>query len=350
MVMQIVGTIFQIHSRLLDSATWCILSDMLWVEEAEAGEIMGTGEKDGGKRMKKKILSAMALCIMLGTVTIPVVAEEAEQPVVQSEESEDTSYVPELAREGGPILQKATGKLPQVTGLKAEAYGKNKVRISWDAVKDADGYIIYRKVGDGNAVYCYMVSKTDYIDNTASDVEYNFYFVYPYYMLNGERVTTTQSAYVYEKGVTTAVTGLKASSAVNAVKLSWNKTEGADGYLVYGMVSGGEYHYIGMTKGGLSYTDKNASTEEYNFYWVFPYHYAKSGKMIPGKTAKYVYGKALEQVKPVNTTVYWVPNGKSYHVTRNCPTLKRSKKILEGTKQQAFAAGKTDPCNVCVKN
>lgn len=42
--------------------------------------------------------------------------------------------------------------------------------------------------------------------------------------------------------------------------------------------------------------------------------------------------------------VYWTPNGKSYHTTKSCPTLSRSKTILEGTIQQS---GKNDPCDKC---
>ena len=45
-------------------------------------------------------------------------------------------------------------------------------------------------------------------------------------------------------------------------------------------------------------------------------------------------------------TVYWTPNGKSYHSTPNCSTLKRSKTILSGPKS---SCPKSDPCNVCVK-
>ena len=53
--------------------------------------------------------------------------------------------------------------------------------------------------------------------------------------------------------------------------------------------------------------------------------------------------------KPVSNTVYWTPNGKSYHSTRNCTTLKRSKTILSGTLDEAIRTGHSDPCNVCVK-
>lgn len=43
-------------------------------------------------------------------------------------------------------------------------------------------------------------------------------------------------------------------------------------------------------------------------------------------------------------TVYWTPNGKSYHTTKSCSTLSRSKTILEGTIQES---GKNDPCDRC---
>ena len=43
-------------------------------------------------------------------------------------------------------------------------------------------------------------------------------------------------------------------------------------------------------------------------------------------------------------TVYWTPNGKSYHTTKSCPTLSRSKTILEGTISES---GKSDPCDKC---
>lgn len=42
--------------------------------------------------------------------------------------------------------------------------------------------------------------------------------------------------------------------------------------------------------------------------------------------------------------VYWTPNGKSYHTTKNCSTLSRSKTILEGTIKES---GKHDPCDRC---
>lgn len=43
-------------------------------------------------------------------------------------------------------------------------------------------------------------------------------------------------------------------------------------------------------------------------------------------------------------TVYWVQNGKVYHSTANCSTLKRSSNIRSGTISQS---GKSRGCKVC---
>lgn len=50
-----------------------------------------------------------------------------------------------------------------------------------------------------------------------------------------------------------------------------------------------------------------------------------------------------------SSTVYVTPSGKSYHKTKSCTTLKRSKVINAVTLSQAKAQGKSDPCNICVK-
>ena len=50
---------------------------------------------------------------------------------------------------------------------------------------------------------------------------------------------------------------------------------------------------------------------------------------------------------PLSVTAFWTENGKSYHFSLQCPSLSRSKHILQGTLQEALSAGKTDPCNNC---
>ena len=49
------------------------------------------------------------------------------------------------------------------------------------------------------------------------------------------------------------------------------------------------------------------------------------------------------------SVVYWTPGGKSYHSRRSCSTLSRSKTVNSGSLNDALNAGKSDPCNVCIK-
>jgi competence protein ComEC len=44
--------------------------------------------------------------------------------------------------------------------------------------------------------------------------------------------------------------------------------------------------------------------------------------------------------------VYWTPNGKSYHYSKDCRTLSRSKTILSGPLSEC---PKSDPCDICAQ-
>lgn len=196
---------------------------------------------------------------------------------------------------GNYVYAKPT--LPKTQGMKAEEAGKNKVKLTWNKVNGADGYIIYRKVGSGKAAYLAQTTNLSFTDVRASDEEYNFYWVYPYYMENGRRVMGSSGAYVYAKGVLTPVSGLKASSSGKNIKITWNQLSGADGYLIYRRIGSGSFEYRYM-KGAsdTSFVDTKGSGTEYNFYRVYPY-YNKNGKRIVGKSGSYVYGKV--QVAPM---------------------------------------------------
>ena len=91
-----------------------------------------------------------------------------------------------------------------------------------------------------------------------------------------------------------AVSGLKAVTAGEGkVTVSWNKTDGAIGYMV--LRGGKQIKYLN----GTSYTDTGASPTSFNFYWVIPVLGKNSdGSIIKGKLSNYVYavGRSLGQV------------------------------------------------------
>ena len=179
-----------------------------------------------------------------------------------------------------------------VSDLRASAYGKNKVQISWTKSATADGYLIYAQKNKKYG-YCGMTSKTSYIDTKALDTDYNFYWIYPYVMgADGKRIVGKSPAYVYAKGVTKPVTNLKAIGVKGGVKLTWSKSSDAVGYIVYAARNNGRtFSYIGMTS-GTTFTDKQASKAGYNFYRIYPYHKNAEGKRVLGSSVTYVYAKA----------------------------------------------------------
>ena len=179
-----------------------------------------------------------------------------------------------------------------VTGLKAASAGKNQVKLTWNAVKGAEGYLVYAQKNKKYGYVGMTTSGTTFTDKKALDTDYNYYWVFAYVKdSTGKMITGGCEKYVYAKGVCLAVTNLKASSVSGGVKLTWTASSGAEGYLIYGIHPGGSYEYIGMTTQGTTFTDKKASKTDWNYYWVFPYH--KNGStMVVGGTAKYVYGKA----------------------------------------------------------
>lgn len=188
---------------------------------------------------------------------------------------------------------KSTSVIPAaVTDFTAQPTGMNSVRLTWSAVKDADGYIVYRKTGDGKFMYRYMVSGLSYTDTTAVTGEYNFYRVYAYKNINGKRILGPSKEYKYAKPVLNPVTSLKLQvTGTSSVKLTWNPVINADGYIIYRKIDKEDFIYRYMVK-ETSFIDSSAKTGVYNFYRVYPYKIV-NGKRVLGPSTVYKYGKPM---------------------------------------------------------
>ena len=92
-----------------------------------------------------------------------------------------------------------------------------------------------------------------------------------------------------------AVSGLNATpTGMNTVTLTWNKSEGADGYLI---LRGGKQIGYSMTN---SYVDSSANANDFNYYWVIPFA-KQNGKTVKGQLSNYVWalGRIVGQVQKV---------------------------------------------------
>ena len=205
-------------------------------------------------------------------------------------------------------------KLPAVTNLKAAASGSGRVSLQWDAVPGAEGYLVYRQIGSGGKFeYRYIVSKTNFVDTTASKTDYNFYRIYPYYKEGDKIIAGISDKYVYATGVLprelTSVKNLEARGTGNGrVSLKWDAVPGAEGYLIYRQIGKTSFQYRYMvTK--TSFTDTTASQNEYNFYRVYPF-YKNDFVRVDGPSTTYTYAIGVMPLTAVkNLTATGIKRG-----------------------------------------
>lgn len=98
-------------------------------------------------------------------------------------------------------------------------------------------------------------------------------------------------------------------------------------------------------------TDFEAVITYQNNETQIPIHYSFT-YTINGNVIKDEFDNVNPEEVPIDETkqenvsdvVYWTPKGKSYHSSKSCSTLSKSKDILEGSLAES---GKDDPCDRC---
>ena len=179
-----------------------------------------------------------------------------------------------------------------VKHIKAESVDIHSVRLTWDPVEGAEGYLIYaRKKG----VYGFVgrtTQGTTYVDKNALATENNFYWVFAYVTdERGKMIPGGCEQYVFERGRPVPVTGLRARSGEARVFLTWDAMEGAEGYMIYAKRPGEECKYV-RTVTYNSYIDVFLCQNDYTYYWVF-WFYTLDGVMVKSSAGNYVYANSL---------------------------------------------------------
>ena len=165
-----------------------------------------------------------------------------------------------------------------VTGFKVSSTSSDYVKLSWDKVKSARGYIIYQY--DNSKKIWNRIKKTFNTSNSytvtglKSGIEYKF--AVRAYRIDDSK-TVLSPAYPQASSVTklTKVSGIKSSCSDGSVKLSWNKVSGAQGYIVYQYIDQNWTRLDKIT--GTSYNVKNLASGK--TYWFA----VKAYKNVNGK-------------------------------------------------------------------
>ena len=133
------------------------------------------------------------------------------------------------------ITKKASNYPPAVKGFKASP-DINSVKLTWDKVSGAQGYIVYKY--DTSQKGFVRVTKTANTNNSYTvsglnaGTSYKF-AIKAYKTINGKEYASKTYPTVTANTYLPVVKNFKASPDINSVKLTWDKVSGAQGYVVY---------------------------------------------------------------------------------------------------------------------
>ena len=189
---------------------------------------------------------------------------------------------------------------------------QNGIHISWNKVKGASEYYLYRKSSDG--VYSRLASVSEstlsYTDKKAVNGEK---YVYTLRAVN----KNTISAYHSLKGIVCLSVPVldKAASKQDGMHISWKSVKGADAYYIYRKTGSGSWQRIGTTNKGtaVSYTDGSAIGGVTYSYTVR----ACKDSSLSGYDSKGLvqrYSQSLVNYKTIEKVNYRTGAGTSYNI------------------------------------
>ena len=155
-----------------------------------------------------------------------------------------------------------------VTLVSATNLNYNKNQITWKKYSGADGYRIYRKKAGSSGKYKCIglvtsAKTTTYTDTTAKvGVTYK-YTVCAFWETDGyegDGSYNKSGLRVNTKLKKPSLKKLTLLSSSNAIRLSWSKTAGATGYIVYRKAAGGSWVRVASISGkaNVTYVDRDA--------------------------------------------------------------------------------------------
>ena len=208
-------------------------------------------------------------------------------------------------------LSASAAKVGRVTGVKVTSIKDNTATVSWNSIAEADGYRVQYRQGSGE-----WITLTDTLQATSYTVK-NLKVGYTYsfrvcaydevnYIISTSKQYDSYSTVVSVSNTLSKVTGLKVvTTTPTKVKLSWDKVEGATGYLVQ-KNDGSGWKSVKSTS-ALTYTVTGLKTEKTISFRVRAY-ITQSGKKTYGSVSSTVKGTtAVPEISgfkstPINTT------------------------------------------------
>lgn len=192
-----------------------------------------------------------------------------------------------------PVEPEQPEALAAVTGLKAETIGMNRVKLTWDAVEGANGYLIIGLNPTRTGSQIAYTARTTWTDTVADSEEFNYYWVIAY---NTESKAKGElGGYVWALGrVVGKVTKVAAVATENGIELDWADVTGANSYVILSKTGSNDADFNApVAVEGSDYVDAGVAAGTVKFYWVYGAFTNEDGKTLAaGKTSPFAWAQA----------------------------------------------------------
>lgn len=188
---------------------------------------------------------------------------------------------------GLPSSNRMVGSPMETPSFTGYEWTETGLKLTWDAIPGAMGYVIYRRGFHETGYHKLMVSEdtaTTYIDTTMKPGEVYYYFVYSFRLAQPQGWRCFSLKGDIGMGVwLPKTTGLTAVSAQeNSVRISWAATEGANKYDVYiSTTPGGTPKANGRVSNAYGYHNSAVLGRTY-YYRVRPMRIFSNGDVSVG--------------------------------------------------------------------
>lgn len=188
---------------------------------------------------------------------------------------------------GLPSSNRMVGSPMETPSFTDYEWTETGLKLTWDAIPGAMGYVIYRRGFHETGYHKLMVSEntaTTYIDTTMKPGEVYYYFVYSFRLAQPQGWRCFSLKGDIGMGVwLPKTTGLTAVSAQeNSVRISWAATEGANKYDVYiSTTPGGTPKANGRVSNAYGYHNSAVLGRTY-YYRVRPVRVFSNGDVSVG--------------------------------------------------------------------
>ena len=179
------------------------------------------------------------------------------------------------------------------TITRAQSWGYNAVKITWDQVEGADGYRLYCTDKPGSAwKYVTQIGKgdiTSYVHKGRTTGTTYTYYMRAYRNVDGGKAFGAYSAGRNVKPVPKTTVISKVTGGSKAAAVSWNRVNGASGYRLYYKTSkAGSWKYVTQIGKGstTTYTHKGLKTGQTVYYKMRAYRTVGGEKVFGAYSAE----------------------------------------------------------------